>query len=86
MSFSKLDFFLKLIYAYIGVKTVIERTEYLEELKRWKDKDLIKVVTAMKRCGKSTLFELFINYLKENNINEERIIKINVVDWLLNEK
>ena len=47
---------------------------------------MIKVVTAMKRCGKSTLFELFINYLKENNINEERIIKINVVDWLLNEK
>lgn len=45
---------------------MIERTEYLEELKRWKDKDLIKVITGIKRCGKSTLFELFINYLKEN--------------------
>jgi len=37
--------------------SMIERTEYLEELKRWKDKDLIKVVTGIRRCGKSTLFE-----------------------------
>ncbi|MBQ7140565.1 MAG: ATP-binding protein [Bacilli bacterium] len=59
---------------------MIERTEYLEELKRWKDKDLIKVVTGIRRCGKSTLFELFINYLKENNINDEQIIKINLED------
>ena len=59
---------------------MIERTEYLEELKRWKDKDLIKVVTGIRRCGKSTLFELFINYLKENNIVEEQIISINLED------
>ena len=59
---------------------MIERTEYLEELKRWKDKDLIKVVTGIRRCGKSTLFELFINYLKENNINDEQIIHINLED------
>ena len=59
---------------------MIERTEYLEELKRWKDKDLIKVVTGIRRCGKSTLFELFINYLKENNTTEEQIISINLED------
>lgn len=59
---------------------MIERTEYLEELKRWKDKDLIKVVTGIRRCGKSTLFELFINYLKNNNISDEQIIKINLED------
>ena len=59
---------------------MIERTEYLEELIRWKDKDLIKVVTGIRRCGKSTLFELFINYLKENNITDEQIIKINLED------
>jgi len=59
---------------------MIQRTEYLEELKRWKDKDLIKVVTGIRRCGKSTLFELFINYLKENNIDDEQIIKINLED------
>ena len=57
---------------------MIERVEYLEELKRWKDKDLIKVVTGIRRCGKSTLFELFINYLKENDINDEQIIHINL--------
>ena len=59
---------------------MIERTEYLEELKRWKDKDLIKVVTGIRRCGKSTLLELFINYLKENNVAEEQIIHINLED------
>lgn len=59
---------------------MIERTEYLEELKRWKDKDLIKVITGIRRCGKSTLFELFINFLKENNINDEQIIHINLED------
>ena len=59
---------------------MIERTEYLEELKRWKDKDLIKVITGIRRCGKSTLFELFINYLKENNLNKKQIIHINLED------
>ena len=59
---------------------MIERTEYLEELKRWKDKNLIKVVTGIRRCGKSTLFELFINYLKENNIEDDQIIQVNLED------
>ena len=59
---------------------MIERTEYLEELKRWKDKDLIKVITGIRRCGKSTLFELFINYLKENKIDDDQIIHINLED------
>ena len=59
---------------------MIPRIEYLEELKRWKDKDLIKVVTGIRRCGKSTLFEMFIKYLKENNINSEQIIHLNLED------
>lgn len=64
----------------LEVSLMIERTEYLEELKRWKDKDLIKVITGIRRCGKSTLFELYINYLKENGVNESQIIKINLED------
>ncbi len=56
---------------------MIERTEYLEQLKSWKDKDLIKVVTGIRRCGKSTLFELFINYLKKEGIKEDHIISLN---------
>ena len=59
---------------------MIERPEYLEQLKRFKDKDLIKVVTGIRRCGKSTLFELFIDYLKENGIKDNQIIKINLED------
>lgn len=59
---------------------MIERIEYLEELKRWKDKNLIKVITGIRRCGKSTLFEQFINYLKNNNVENEQIIHINLED------
>ncbi len=59
---------------------MINRTEYLEQLKRFKDKDLIKVVTGIRRCGKSTLFELFIDYLQESGVKEEQIIKINLED------
>ena len=59
---------------------MIERTEYLEELKRWKDKDLIKVITGIRRCGKSTLFQLFIDYLKSTGISDAQIISINLED------
>ncbi len=41
---------------------MINRKEYLDELIRWKNQDLIKVVTGIRRCDKSTLFELFIDY------------------------
>ena len=59
---------------------MIERKEYLEQLKRFKDKDLIKVVTGIRRCGKSTLFELFVKYLKEIGVKDNQIIKINLED------
>ena len=59
---------------------MIERTEYLEQLKRFKDKDLIKVITGIRRCGKSTLFDLFINYLKDIGVSDNQIIKINLED------
>ena len=59
---------------------MIERTEYLEQLKRFKNKNLIKVITGIRRCGKSTLFELFINYLKKTGIKDDQIIKINLED------
>lgn len=58
--------------------SMIKRIGYLEELKKWKDKDLIKVVTGIRRCGKSTLLELFIEYLKEEKIDEEHIVSINL--------
>lgn len=42
---------------------MIERNDYLNKLIRFKDKELIKVVTGIRRCGKSTLFNIYINYL-----------------------
>lgn len=56
---------------------MIERIEYLEKIKKWKDKDVIKVVTGIRRCGKSTLFNLYIDYLKSIGIKEDHIISIN---------
>ena len=57
---------------------MIERLEYLEKLKKWKDKDVIKVVTGIRRCGKSTLYELFIDYLQSVGIDSKHIIAINL--------
>ena len=59
---------------------MINREEYLDELIRWKDKDLIKVVTGIRRCGKSTLFDLFIDYLKTSGVKSNQIIYINLED------
>lgn len=56
---------------------MIERTEYLEQLKRFKDRNLIKVVTGIRRCGKSTLFELYKKYLLENSVDKKQIISLN---------
>lgn len=59
---------------------MINREEYIEKLIKWKDKDLIKVVTGIRRSGKSTIFELFIDYLKNIGIKENHIISINLED------
>lgn len=59
---------------------MIERNKYLEDLINFKDKKLIKIVTGIRRCGKSTMFELFQSYLKENGVEEEQIITVNLED------
>lgn len=59
---------------------MINREEYLNTLIRLKDKDLIKVITGIKCCGKSTLFLLFIDYLKSLGIKDKNIISINLED------
>lgn len=56
---------------------MIKRNTYLEKLKSFKDKKLIKVVTGIRRCGKSTLLKIFQDYLLQNNIEENQIISIN---------
>ena len=59
---------------------MISRDEYLEKLIRFKDKDIIKVITGIRRCGKSTLFDLYEEYLKNNGIDSKHIIRINLED------
>ena len=59
---------------------LIERKEYLNTLIDFKDKHIIKVLTGIRRCGKSTLFILFQNYLLNNGVNKEQIISINFED------
>ena len=63
---------------------MIERNDYLNKLIKWKDKDIIKVVTGIRRCGKSTLFSLYIDYLKNNGINDNQIISINLENPIYN--
>ena len=63
---------------------MIERNEYLDVLKRFKDKQLIKVITGLRRCGKSTLLEMFKEYLLNNGILDEQIISINLEDLKYN--
>lgn len=55
----------------------ISRENYLSILKNFKDQQIIKVITGIRRCGKSTLLEIFQDYLKENGVEEKQIISIN---------
>lgn len=59
---------------------MIERKQYLDKLISFKDKKLIKVVTGIRRCGKSTLFRLYQQYLQQNGIDASQIQNINLED------
>ena len=60
---------------------MIARPVYLEKLIRYKDKDLIKVITGIRRCGKSVLlFDIYARYLLDLGIPEDHILKINLED------
>ncbi len=59
---------------------MIYRNEYVEKLISLKDKDLIKVVTGIRRCGKSTLFNLYQTHLLESGVQEDQIQSINFED------
>lgn len=59
---------------------MVERKEYLHRMIQWKDEQLIKVVTGIRRCGKSTMLMQYQEWLKANNISDEQIISINFED------
>ena len=56
---------------------MVERKEYLDRLIQWKDEQVIKVVTGIRRCGKSTLLLLYQAWLKTSGISDEQIVSIN---------
>lgn len=56
---------------------LIERKEYTDWLKRYRDKKIIKVITGLRRVGKSTIFELYIAQLLKEGVAPEQIVKIN---------
>lgn len=56
---------------------MIQRKEYLNLLKKWKDEQVIKVITGIRRCGKSTLLALFQDDLRAHGIADDQIISIN---------
>ena len=59
---------------------LIERKAYLEQLAMWREEEMIKVVTGVRRCGKSTLFDLYIKRLKADGVTDEQIIFVNLED------
>ncbi|MCM1121924.1 MAG: ATP-binding protein [Eubacterium sp.] len=59
---------------------MVWRQEYLEQLAEWKDESVIKVVTGIRRCGKSTLFNQYQEYLRKTGVTNEQIVSINFED------
>lgn len=59
----------------------LERTEYLQKLIAFRDKHIIKIITGIRRCGKSTLMEIFQDYLKANHVEKAQILAVNFEDF-----
>ena len=59
---------------------MIHRNEYIDWLRQWQDKPVIKVITGVRRCGKSTLLTLFKNDLIKRGILPQQIISLNLED------
>lgn len=61
------------------ISMVIERPKYIEQLISAKHNGLIKIITGLRRCGKSyLLFNLFLNHLKENGVDDEHLIRVDL--------
>ncbi|MDR2428259.1 MAG: ATP-binding protein [Candidatus Margulisbacteria bacterium] len=59
---------------------LIDRPLYLDRLIAWKDKHLVKIITGVRRSGKSTLFKIYQNYLLSSGVQPEQIINLNMED------
>lgn len=59
----------------------IQRTEYLNKLIAFRDKKIIKVITGVRRCGKSTLMQIYQDHLRDNGVEEKCIVSVNLEDY-----
>ncbi len=59
----------------------IERQTYLSKLIAFKDKNLIKVITGIRRCGKSTIMEIYRDWLLQHGVLQEQIVYLNFEDY-----
>ena len=59
---------------------LLNRPVYMEQLISFREKQIIKVVTGIRRCGKSTLFDLYCEYLRSEGVTDDQIIRINLED------
>ena len=62
------------------MRDLINRPIYMEQLISFREKQIIKVVTGIRRCGKSTLFDLYCEYLQNDGVQKDQIIRINLED------
>lgn len=65
---------------YFNFYIMIARNFYLSRLEKWKDKPVVKVITGIRRCGKSTLLKIFRNRLHEMGITNNQILSLNLED------
>ena len=71
-----------------GTEKIVGRPQYIEQLKKWQSQtDLIKIVTGVRRCGKSKLFSLYQFDLVVHKIaDDSQIININLEDLMQTQK
>lgn len=60
---------------------LIPRSEYVEQLATFQDKALIKIITGVRRCGKTTLMTLFKNKLRQSGVPVQAIVSVNFEDY-----
>ena len=58
----------------------INRPYYVQQLERWRDRDIIKVITGVRRCGKSTVLEMFRDKLRKSGIPDDQMVVLNFED------
>ena len=59
---------------------MVQRKQYMNKLIKMKDEKIIRVITGIRRCGKSTLLALFQEYLKQTGVDDSQIVSINFED------